>query len=179
MPTDTTPAPCAVTAAHTQSVTLHILECVPSHEPRETDPHYHVFNAARLRMKKMGLLKCWSCGTTENIELHHDKVEYSLQNGVDLSKFEELYPEFNIHSDEDFKNWIEGEGNLLPLCKLHHTGILGIHVIPYPQWQILRYYRADLAAPAQVVPVGKAPVLPAGSVIHFAPAPNTSPKTAE
>jgi hypothetical protein len=103
---------------HTMNVTEHILECYPGHEPREGDPHYKHFNAARVRLKRLGMLRCW-IGNTDcagQIELHHTMVEFALTNGVDVQKFEEEYPEFAIRSDEEFLTWCQGEGNLTPLC---------------------------------------------------------------
>lgn len=147
----------AITPAHTQTTTLHLLEFYPSHEPREGDPHYVHFHRAHARLKAAGKLVCWICGQDGAaaggpIELHHDKVEFALANGVDLGRFIETFPEFNlVQGDEDaFLDWIEGEGNLLPLCKLHHTGVQGIHLLPYPAWNIQKYWRADLPLPATV-----------------------------
>jgi len=140
--------------AHEQSITLHIVECYPSHEPRESDPHYHYFNEARARLKRLGKLKCW-IGNEDcagQIELHHSAVEFALANGVDLSKFEELYPEFKITCEEDFLRCIEGEGSLTPLCKIHHTGILGVHSLPYPNWLPQKFWKKGTVAPAHSVP---------------------------
>ncbi len=120
------------------------------HEPREQDPNYHFFNAARERMKGKGLLKCaiFGCLLT-NIELHHSLVEFALQNGVDLVKFNELY---GLHlDDEGFAQFIEEEGNLEPLCMMHHRGIMGVHSLPEPQWNALRVWKDGLQPPAQVV----------------------------
>lgn len=47
-----------MTAAHNQMQTLHILSHVPEHEPREQDPHYHLFEQAKARIKRQGLWKC-------------------------------------------------------------------------------------------------------------------------
>lgn len=137
-------------AQHDQKITLHIVEHYPSHEPRAGDPHYHFFNAARARLQKLGKLTCW-VGNHEcagQIELHHDKVEFALANGVDVARFAKLYPEFGIIGDDDFLRAIESEGNLTPLCKRHHTGNLGIHCLPYPVWLPQRFYR--LGAPAEL-----------------------------
>ena len=145
-----------MTEAHEQRTTLHIVECVPSHEPRETDPHYHVFNETRARLKKLGLLKCW-IGNEDcagQIELHHDKVEFSLANGVDISKFHEAFPEFTGKTDLEFFEWIEGEAGLLPLCRLHHIGVLGTHVLPGPLWLPQKFWKMGMVAPAHTVPQG-------------------------
>lgn len=147
-----------VTPAHHQSQTLRVLEWYPQHLPRETDPHYHFFHEAQKRLRAAGKLVCWVCGHDEAtsghpIELHHSRVEFALANGVDLDKFIEAYPEFGlVHGDEEaFLAWIESESNLLALCKLHHTGPQGIHCLPYPIWQALKYWRDDLPVPGQSV----------------------------
>ena len=138
---------------HIQKETIHLLKTIPDHEPREGDPHYKIFNQTRDRMEKQGLLKCWigdgTCSAGP-IELHHSKVEFCFQNGVDLTKFEERFPEFVGKTDEEFKAWIEGPGNLLGLCKKHHTGELGIHRIPYPDWEPLSFWQDGLVPPAKV-----------------------------
>ena len=143
---------CAIVAAHTQRTTLHVVECYPSHEPREGDPHYHFFNEARARLKKLGKLTCWIANgdCAGQIELHHSTCEFALANGVDVSKFASLYPEFGITTDEQFLEFVEGEGNLTPLCKIHHTGILGCHVIPAPNWLPQRFWKSGLIAPAHI-----------------------------
>lgn len=128
----------SVAKAHSQTVTIRFIETWPDHEPRTDDPNYKFFNAAKRRMKKQGLLKCnvnsdyhWG-----NIELHHDKVEYAHIKDVDLAKFNELY---GLHlSDEEFQRFVEEEGNLEPLCTLHHRGQEGVHSLPEPQWHALR-----------------------------------------
>jgi len=142
-----------ITPAHAQIETLRLQYSYPAHEPREEDPHYHVFNETRRRMEKSGLLKCWignadCCG---NVELHHDKVEFSLANIVDVDHFRKLFPEFGIDDDQEFQDWIEGEGNLLALCEMHHRGLLGIHSIHMPAWCIQRYMKAGVSPPERVI----------------------------
>lgn len=140
---------------HDQKLTLHLVEHYPSHEPRTADPHYHLFNQARARLAKLGQLKCW-VGNEEcagQIELHHSMIEFALANNIDVEKFERLYPQFNVTSDEAFLEWVEQEGNLMPLCKRHHTGNLGIHCLPYPIWLPQRFVKAGMT-PAEVVKGG-------------------------
>lgn len=141
-------------AAHYQKTTIHIQTCVPPHEARESDPHYKFFNQARARLIKLGKMVCWvnNHECAGDIELHHDKVEFSLQRGIDIAKFEETYPEFGIKTDEEFLEYIEGEGNLTPLCRLHHIGLRGIHLLPYPLWLPQRFWKADVETAALVIP---------------------------
>jgi hypothetical protein len=147
-----------LTAAHKQIETFHIAYEYPSHEPRASDPHYRAFNAAHDRLKRLGALKCWigNADCQGAIELHHNVVEFALANTVDVAHFEQLYPEFKIASDEEFLTWIEGEGNLLPLCAFHHRGVCGIHSIHYPAWQVQRFMKAGVGPPEAVVREGVA-----------------------
>ena len=141
-----------VVAAHEQKQTIHITEYYPSHLPRSNDPHYHLFNQSKERLKKMGKYVCWvnnkDCGG--QLELHHNLVEYSLANGVDIKKFSEAFPELHIENDEDFLQAIESEGGLLVLCSYHHIGFGGIHLLPYPLFSIQKYWKDDTPIPAKV-----------------------------
>jgi catechol 2,3-dioxygenase-like lactoylglutathione lyase family enzyme len=141
-----------MTAAHTTKETLSVSFYFPEHEPRESDPHYHLFNAARARLKRLGKLACWRCGATERIELHHALVEFSLANGVDVARFAALYPEFHVENDEDFLAFCESEGNLLALCRECHRGSQGIHSVVYSAWVVGRFWKHDLPPAAEVVP---------------------------
>ncbi len=139
-----------MTDAHDQRTTIHLLEHIPQHEPRQSDPHYHLFNEAKRRMRAAGLLKCAIAGCTYPgpIELHHSKIEFSLQGGVDLDKFNRFY---GLHlGSTAFADYIEGEGNLEPLCPTHHRTRLGVHELPEPFWQAIRVWRATLQPPAEV-----------------------------
>jgi hypothetical protein len=136
--------------AHEQGLTLHMLCFYPEHSARARDPHYPFFNAAKRRLKAAGLLKCVlrSAQHSGVIELHHDKVEFALQHGVDLDKFNEFYG-LHLVDEEAFLRFIEEEGNLEPLCTLHHRGILGVHSLGVPQWNALRVWKDDLEPPAR------------------------------
>jgi len=135
------------------TTTIHIRECYPEHPAREDDPHYHIFNQTKRRLASLGKLTCWinNKDCQGDIELHHDKVEFALQNGVDLTKFSEVFPEFTGKTDEEFLAWIESEGNLLPLCRQHHIGVFGIHVIPYPLWLPQKFLKDGVVAPGMVI----------------------------
>lgn len=138
-----------MTAAHDQALTLHLVAHYPDHEPRESDPHYKAFHAARRRMAAAGLLVCAIPGCTHPgpIELHHSHVEFAMQGGVDVA---ELDRHFGLHlSDAEFADWVNSPANLEPLCKFHHTGPEGVHVLPTPFWEVLRVWRQDLQPPAE------------------------------
>ena len=142
-----------MTAAHDQAMTLHILSHVPEHAPREDDPCYHLFEAAKRRIKAQGL---WKCAISDDLcggqlELHHSHVEFSQANAVDPAKIEAA---FGLHfaDDEAFQQWIESPGNLEVLCANHHRTHYGVHVIPSALWEALRWHRAGQPPAAEFVP---------------------------
>lgn len=142
-----------MTAAHDQATTLHILAHVPEHEPRESDPHYHLFEAAKRRLKAQGLWHCVInddlCGGTP--ELHHSHVEFSQINATDPHKIEQALG-LHFANDEEFQAWVESPGNLEVLCSNHHRTHYGVHVIPSALWEALRWHRAGQPAAAEFVP---------------------------
>jgi hypothetical protein len=141
-----------VTEAHDQRLTLHLVTHVPAHEPREDDPHYHLFEQVKARMKRQGLWQCVInddyCGG--NVELHHAHIEYSQANSADLDKVNQALG-LHLDSDEDFQRWIESPGNLEPLCEVHHRTHFGVHVIPGPLWEPLRYRKYNARPAAEFV----------------------------
>ncbi len=124
------------TAAHDQTQTIHGIIHYPLHEARAEDPHFNDFEAAKARLKAAGKYTCVICGTADTVELHHAKVEYSLMNLVDVTKFDAETG--SALTDADFATFIDSPGNLEPLCLKHHRGEEGIHVLPQPLWGLLR-----------------------------------------
>ena len=131
---------------------LHLAISIPAHEPRESDPHYHLFHQAKARIKKQGL---WQCIINDDLcsgqpELHHSHIEFSQVNNMDPIKVEKA---FGVHfeTDEDFQKWIESPGNLEVLCMAHHRTRFGIHEIPAPLWETFRYRKTETAPAAEVL----------------------------
>lgn len=147
-----------MTAAHDQMMTLHISQHIEEHSPREEDPHYHLFHEAEARLKRQGLWKCIIddelCGGVP--ELHHSHVEFSEINASDPAKLEKA---FGVHfeNDEDYQEWVESPGNLEVLCSNHHRTRYGIHVLPGPLWEAVRFKKSDVQAPANFVPAKDLP----------------------
>jgi len=140
-----------MTEAHSEHLAIHLITNVPSHEPRETDPHYHLFNQAKARIKRQGLWKCIIdddlCSGTP--ELHHSYVEFSQINNTDPKRIEKAFG-LHFESDEDFQEWIESPGNLEVLCTAHHRTRFGIHEIPGPLWEAIRFRNANSSPAAEV-----------------------------
>lgn len=141
-----------ITAAHDQMMTIHVETHVPDHAPREDDPHYHLFEQAKARLKRQGLWKCIIadelCGGEP--ELHHTYIEFSQINEVDPKKVEEALG-LHFDDDEEFQKWAESPGNLEVLCANHHRTHYGIHVIPGPLWEAVRFRMVGTEAAAEFV----------------------------
>jgi hypothetical protein len=141
-----------VTAAHDQRLTLHLVTHVPEHEPREDDPHYHLFEQAKARLKRQGL---WKCAIDDDLcsggpQLHHSHVEFSQINNTDPARVQKLLG-LHFTDDADFQAWVESPGNLEVLCAAHHISHFGVHVIPAALWEALRFRKLGSAAAAQFV----------------------------
>lgn len=161
-----------ITAAHQQRETESFEYNFPAHEPRARDPHYAVFNATAARLRKLGSLKCWigNADCQGGIELHHSTVEFSLANIVDEAHFAQLYPDFHVADDATFLAWVEGEGNLTPLCVMHHRGLLGIHTIHYPAWLVQRFMKNGIAPPERkIAPADVTVTVTPGSTVVVTP----------
>lgn len=141
-----------IVPAHERMATLHLREHVEDHAPREGDPHYHLFEQAKARLKRQGL---WRCIVNDELcegqpELHHTHVEFSLIPAVDPHKIEAALG-LHFEDDEAFQAWVEGPANLEVLCVNHHRSRYGIHQLPGPLWEATRLKRAEVAAPAEFV----------------------------
>lgn len=135
--------------AHEQAITLHVVASIPDHAPREGDPAYHLFEDAKRRLKRQRL---WRCVLNDNYcagvpELHHAHLEFSQ---IDASDFTKVNMALGLHlaDDREFEAWAESPGNLEVLCTAHHRTQFGIHVIPGPLWEPMRYRKAGLDPPA-------------------------------
>lgn len=145
-----------ITKAHDQLLTLHLKEHVEDHAPREDDPHYHLFEQAKARLKRQGL---WQCIIGDELcggqpELHHSHVEFSDLESADPAKVAKALG-LHFEDDEAFQQWVESEGNLEVLCSNHHRTRYGIHMLPTPLWEAVRYHREGLESPAEFIPVSE------------------------
>ena len=139
-----------MTLEHDQMLTVHVLTHVPEHSPREDDPHYHLFEQAKSRLKRQGM---WKCIIDDDLcdgepELHHTHVEFSQINQVDEKKIMQALG-LHFETDEDFQKWAESPGNLEVLCANHHRAHYGIHVIPGPLWEALRFHKTGTGPAAE------------------------------
>jgi len=95
--------------------------------------------------------RCWICNkphTHEDpLELHHSHIERCEMGEIDYG------PDGNLRRDLPAFDWVkfdpadpaefvdDARSNGLLLCKLHHTGPLGIHVLTFPEFEAQRYLK--------------------------------------
>jgi hypothetical protein len=141
-----------VTDAHDQNVTHRYIVHYPAHPARTDDPHYVDFNAIHRAWKADP--EKWRCAVgahrddfsectlDQPLELHHAHVEFSLQNGVELSWLEKDYP--GISDPDKVGAWVESADNLVVLCVFHHRGAGGAHTVSASDYEAERYVRGLL-----------------------------------
>lgn len=146
----------ASVAAHDAAQSHHYIMHFPPHPARTSDPHYKDFDAyhrthradARCFIgERIGFQDCRDaqfkpCPPVDNgeqpgLELHHSRIEFSLQNGVDLRALEVDYP--GISDPSQVGAWIESEANFRWLCAFHHRGPAGAHTASHSDWEASQY----------------------------------------
>jgi hypothetical protein len=140
--------------AHDQLVTHHYVNHYPEHPPRTSDPHYVDFEAYRRRTHATAVCAfavatgvTSECDATRPLELHHSHIEFSLQNGVDLSVLERDYP--GVSDPSQVGAWVESAANLEWLCVWHHRGQGGKHSAAVSDYEAERYVRGLISAAAK------------------------------
>lgn len=95
--------------------------------------------------------RCWICNkphTHEDpLELHHSHIERCEMGEIDFGPGSQIrrdfpmfdWPNFNPADPVEFVD--DARINGLLLCKLHHTGPLGIHMMTFPEWEAQRYLK--------------------------------------
>ena len=131
-------------AAHAGAQSHKYVMHFPAHPVRKSDPHYVDFNAYHRKHHdsatcyvgdRIGKEEC----SEGPLELHHAHIEFSLQNGVDLSALEVDYP--GISNPDEVGVWIESEANFRWLCAFHHRGHAGAHTAAHADWEAGQYMR--------------------------------------
>ena len=145
--------------AHDQAETHRYLMHFPPHPARENDPHYADFNHYHRRTRatarcfigeRIGYGDCLDAqghpcpppedgGEQPGLELHHAHIEFSLQNGVDLTALEVDYP--GVSDPSQVGAWVESAANLRWYCAWHHRGAAGAHTASHSDFEASQYVR--------------------------------------
>ena len=136
----------STTRLHEEHRTLKDFAVDPDHEQRTESAE---FRAAKKRLHEDGHMRCYTCGSTENLQVHHRACEYMFAGVVDYDKLKAFCEEWDVYgygrllkarpitSPDDIRNQ-------MVLCQAHHTGVdhedggggTGIHSVTFPTWII-------------------------------------------
>lgn len=143
--------------AHLVERTLKEEVYYPAHDARTESPAYA---KAHHHLVKELDLPCLVCGVRDStltdpahnkvgardMETHHHIIEWSLQNAIDLDKFNQrIWPALkerhpgkypNAFNQQEMLDFIDhSEDNLWVLCDVHHRhSLVGIHSVTAPIW---------------------------------------------
>lgn len=135
-----------MTDKHIQKRTLTEFSITPSHGKRDT----YMFHKSCQKLQDDGHYKCFICGSTENLEVHHF-IEFSFEEIIDYNKMKELLSIFDFYGyskemiDEPITS-VDDIRNLIVIDREHHRGVdhannnsgIGIHSTTCPDWIIQR-----------------------------------------
>ena len=126
---------------HEEKITISVDVFVPDHPDRTNTPIFA--HSRRVLIANNPNACCEVCGIKEDLELHHEHVEWCDSDGVDWEKIKKDVPDFNWDgfnpdAPETFIDSVFNANRVL--CKKHHIGKdHGIHYLPYPIWQMQKY----------------------------------------
>ena len=128
--------------AHT--ITRHLIETIndPAHAQRTETP---AFRAAKRRLKQDGHYRCYICGTTQAIQIHHYGAEWMFAAVVDFDKLQSFLLEWDVYGYSHLLQHqpltsVDDVRNCMALCQEHHLSgpadgaANGIHDITFPAW---------------------------------------------
>ena len=144
---------------HLEARVIHDIAIDPDHAKRTESEE---FRRSKERLRADGHYRCFICGSTENLQVHHLGVEWMFAPMADFTKMKEFLEAFDpygygrllrntpIESVDDIRN-------CLVLCQAHHTGVdhqdensgTGIHDLTFPSWI------AQLTAPGVIPQPGQ------------------------
>ena len=125
-------------------ITRHLLETVndPAHVTRTESPE---FRASKERLRQDGHMRCWICGTTEAIQIHHYGAEWMFAPVVDFDKLKTFLLEWDVYGYSRLLQHhpltsVDDVRNCMALCREHHCSgpadgaANGVHDITFPAW---------------------------------------------
>lgn len=132
---------------HEQKLTLSIDILDPNHGDRKEEGESDTYRRSRHLLVNVQKQGCFICGTREQLETHHQYVEWYQANGTDFgpgSKLRNDHPNFPWETFRKPEDFVDSTYNLLVLCKRHHTGKNhGIHMLPHGIWLYQKYKLAS------------------------------------
>ena len=112
---------------------------VPGHERRTESLE---FRASKERLKADGHHRCYVCGSTENIQIHHYGCEWSLAADCDFDTLKAFLLKWDAYGYSNLLlhrplTSVDDVRNMMALCAEHHImADTGIHEVSFPVWVI-------------------------------------------
>jgi len=141
---------------HSRKMSNHYIVNYPDHPKRTESALY------RQTRKKLKFMPCFICDRVnvegeQSNEIHHFYIEKVAASAIDWIKFGEFAQEcFHLQTGENIgkkfdwkeveKNpeiFVDSPENMIVLCKKHHTGRIGIHHVPFPDWILQKFAVKD------------------------------------
>lgn len=144
---------------HVLTHTLKEVVITPSHASRTESAE---FRQTKKRLQDDGHYKCWVCDSTDNLQVHHFVLEWSLESIGDFDKVKEVCETFDIYGyGRLLRNVlitsVDDIRQMMVLCQRHHTGVdhenggsgTGIHEMSMPVWMIQKVAKDGVDAVPQ------------------------------
>lgn len=126
---------------HEVKETITVDVWYPGHDPRTTSS---TFNHTSHQLIDVNDTPCWICGSKSDREVHHFYIEWAYANAIDWDKVKAEHPDFDWVNFKDAEDFVDSVYNMKVLCQTHHRGKNhGIHMIPYPIWQVQKFIKDD------------------------------------
>lgn len=133
-----------MTTEHLEERTIKDFAVDPDHADRKESPE---FRRSKRRLKADGHYKCYICGSTENIQVHHRGAEWMFENIVDFDKLKDFLEEWDVYGYGRLLKHkpittVDDIRNQLCLCQSEHTGVnhedggggTGVHSLTFNSW---------------------------------------------
>jgi hypothetical protein len=133
-------------SSHVVKRTIKEIVITPDHGNSRSTPEFH---KSKQRLHEDGHYKCFVCGGTNDLEVHHQGCEWSLEEICDYDKLKDYCEKHDPYGyGYLLKNTpittVDDIRNCMVLCQCHHTGIdhttegtgTGIHQMTGPIFNI-------------------------------------------
>lgn len=125
-------------AAHETMHTLTEIIDVPEHVQRKGESAE--FRASVTRLKQDGHYRCLVCSATDDVQVHHVYLEWSLSPDADFVKLKQLCERWDTYGYGRLLSHlsittVDDIRNCVCLCRTHHEEpVTGIHNTTMPAW---------------------------------------------
>jgi hypothetical protein len=138
-----------VVQAHRIVRMLKEIVITPAHAKRKESPE---FRNAKKRLRQDGHYRCWICGDTKKLQVHHYGGEWSLEGDFAMDLLKQFLQEWDVYGYSHLLRnlpltTVDDVRNMMVLCQKHHTGEgHGIHEITFPIWITQKICKSGITA---------------------------------